>query len=182
MLVRLLALSILFSSAMADDVDLSRYAVKLRDGNKSQASGVNTSIGVITCQHVVDGLLEMSAECDGEIQQGEVIWSNTERDLAVLKVKWTKPHSVPKMGTVKKSLTVVGRGDNGLLRTSRHTYIEVANNEITFTDPRNTGASGSGLFNEQGELVGIFLGKIVDNEPYIGRAAKIEDVKITVRK
>jgi len=167
---------------MADEVDLNRYAVKLRSGSKSPASGVNTSIGVITCQHVVDGLLEMSAECDGETQQGEVIWANSEKDLAVLKVKWTKPHSVPKLGTVKKTLTVVGRGDNGLLRTSRHTFIQLANNEITFTDPRNTGSSGSGLFNEQGELVGILLGNIVDNEPYIGRAAKIEDVKITIRK
>jgi hypothetical protein len=72
---------------------------------------------------------------------------------------------------------LVGRGDNGLIRETFHKFIEVnALGEIIMVDARNSGASGSGVFNDAGELVGIYLGNLVDVEPYTSRVAKIDKV------
>ena len=164
---------------VAASADLSRFAVKLSVARKILASGVNTSAGIVTCEHVVRGYSEFTAECDGETAAAKVMWFDGKHDVALLSVKWTKQHDVSSVGTspLGEVLRLVGRGDNGLIRETSHKFLAVnEHSELTFTDPRNSGASGSGLFNESGELVAIFNGAIVDTEPYIGRAITIDKV------
>ena len=167
------------SGTEARPADLSQYAVKLSVDRKILASGVNTSAGIVTCEHVVRGYSEFTAECDGETAKAVVRWWDAKNDVALLSVKWSKKHDVPSVKTspLGEVLRLVGRGDNGLIQETSHKFLAVNHaSEVTFSDPRNSGASGSGLFNESGELVAIFNGAIVDQEPYIGRAITIDKV------
>ncbi len=163
-----------------------QYAVKLSAPKRAAlASGVNTPAGIITCAHVVEGRVDFTAVCDGETAPAKVVKVDKQNDLALLSVAWTKTHAAAAVAVegpiLGETLLSVGRQKDGTLLCELHQYKTTANNEYQYTNPPCEGRSGSGVFDERGKLVGIVLGKIVDNEPYVGRAAIVEAVAELVR-
>ena len=170
-------------------VDLTRFAVKLSAKGRAgvaAASGVNVEAGIITCAHVVEGFSEFTATCDGETATAIVLSVDKPHDLALLSVKWTKPHPVAQIATdgpkPGDTLTSVGRGNDGRLAVHSHTFNGTSNSEHLHSNPLNTGASGSGVFDSSGNVIGIVLGVItsengVELEPYVGRLAMHTDVE-----
>ncbi|WP_397570334.1 serine protease [Schlesneria sp. T3-172] len=162
---------------------LLKYAVKLRakDTRSALASGVNVADGILTCAHVVEGFSEFTVECDGEAATARVVTVDEQHDLALLSVKWTQPHAEAVLTKTspqpEEQLTSVGRQKDGTFSVELHSLQKIENREYLYTNPPQEGRSGSGIFNSDGKLVGIVLGKIVDVEPFIGRAAVVEDVK-----
>ena len=165
----------------ATERNLFKYAVKLQTAKKqSMGSGVNTAAGIVTCAHVADGHPEFEAECDGEKASAKVASIDKKNDLALLTVNWKKPHAEAAISSESpnqsQSLTSVGRQKDGTLSTEVHSFLKLENNEYLYTNPPQEGRSGSGIFDSSGRLVGIVLGKIVDVEPYVGRAARVDDI------
>lgn len=154
----------------------TQYAVKLSGPKRSAlASGVNTRHGIVTCAHVVEGIAEFTAECDGETAQAKVAKVDKKHDLALLSVVWKQRHDLadlsesdPKKGD---GLVSVGRQKDGTITADEHSLVGDQWDEYQYSNPPCEGRSGSGVFNESGELIGIVTGKLVDAEPYLGRAA-----------
>ena len=167
--------------------NLLKYAVKLRAKNtrSALASGVNTADGIVTCAHVVDGFSEFTVDCDGESATAKVVNVDEKHDLALLSVKWLNPHSeavlTDRHPSPEDELTSVGRQKDGTFSIELHSLHKIENSEYLYSNPPQEGRSGSGVFTSEGKLVGIVLGKIVDIEPYIGRAATVKDVAKLVK-
>ena len=174
-------------STRAPSSNLLKCAVKLRaKGTRSAlASGVNTANGIVTCAHVVDGFSEFTVECDGESATAKVVNVDKAHDLALLSVTWLNPHSeavlTDKNPKIRDKLTSVGRQKDGTLSIERHSLQEIEHREYHYSNPPQEGRSGSGVFTSEGKLVGIVLGKIVDKEPFVGRAAVLKDVAKLVK-
>ena len=166
---------------------LLKYAVKLRAKNtrSALASGVNTADGIVTCAHVVEGFSEFTVDCDGESATAKVVNVDETHDLALLSVTWSNPHSEAVLADTnplpEDQLTSVGRQKDGTLSIELHLLQKIENSEYLYSNPPQEGRSGSGVFNAKGKLVGIVLGKIVDSEPFIGRAAMMEDLAKLVK-
>jgi thiol-disulfide isomerase/thioredoxin len=166
----------------ASKPDVMRYAVKLQAGHREMlASGVNVAGGIVTCAHVVDGFKTFTVDCDGERATATVARVDKEHDLAFMTVTWAKPHPVAVIATsgpaAKDTIQSAGRHRDGLLTLESHTYLRTENGEYLYSNPPQEGRSGSGIFNANGQLVGIVLGKIVDEEPFIGRSATVEQIR-----
>ena len=167
--------------------NLLKYAVKLRakDTRSALASGVNTADGIVTCAHVVDGYSEFTVDCDGESATAKVVNVDEARDLALLSVKWLNPHSeavlTDRHPSPEDQLTSVGRQKDGTFSIEVHSLHKIENSEYLYSNPPQEGRSGSGVFTSEGKLVGIVLGKIVDSEPFIGRAATVKDLAKLVK-
>ena len=167
--------------------NLLKYAVKLRAKNtrSALASGVNTADGIVTCAHVVDGFSEFTVDCDGESATAKVVNVDEAHDLALLSVKWLNQHSeavlTDRHPSPEDELTSVGRQKDGTFSIELHSLHKIENSEYLYSNPPQEGRSGSGVFTSDGKLVGIVLGKIVDIEPYIGRAATVKDVAKLVK-
>ena len=174
-------------SAATPATNLLKYAVKLRakDTRFALASGVNTADGIVTCAHVVDGFSEFTVDCDGESATAKVVSIDENRDLALLSVTWSNPHLEAVLAdnhpSPEDQLTSVGRQKDGTFSIELHSLQKIENSEYLYSNPPQEGRSGSGVFDSRGKLVGIVLGKIVDSEPYIGRAATKEDVAKLVK-
>jgi hypothetical protein len=181
----LLARKTLADATETTETDVVRYAVKLQTAKKqAMASGVNTSAGIVTCAHVVEGHSEFVAVCDGETATAKVISVDKKNDLALLSVIWKQRHSEAKLASgdpaKDERIRSVGRQKDGTLSVESHAFLKRENNEYQYSNPPQEGRSGSGIFDSSGKLVGIVLGKIVDVEPYVGRSATVDDVaKIT---
>ena len=177
----------LVESTPPPSVNLLKYAVKLRakDTRSALASGVNTADGIVTCAHVVDGYSEFTVDCDGESATAKIVNVDPARDLALLSVTWSNTHSEAVLTDTnpapEEQLTSVGRQKDGTVSIERHSLHKIENSEYLYSNPPQEGRSGSGVFNSEGKLVGIVLGKIVAVEPYIGRAATVEDVAKLVK-
>ena len=167
--------------------NLLKYAVKLRakDTRSALASGVNTANGIVTCAHVVDGFTEFTVDCDGESATAKVVNVDDAHDLALLSVRWLNRHSEAVLTdshpAPEEQLTSVGRQKDGTFSIEIHSLHKIENSEYLYSNPPQEGRSGSGVFTSEGKLVGIVLGKIVDTEPYIGRAATVKDVAKLVK-
>ena len=167
--------------------NLLKYAVKLRakDTRSALASGVNTADGIVTCAHVVDGFSEFTVDCDGESATAKVVSVDEAHDLALLSVNWLNPHAeavlTDRHPSPEDELTSVGRQKDGTFSIELHSFQKIENSEYLYSNPPQEGRSGSGVFTAEGKLVGIVLGKIVDIEPFIGRAATVKDVAKLVK-
>lgn len=164
--------------------DLKRVAVKLR-AKGAFASGVNISRGILTCAHVVEGHAEFTVECDGETATARVVSTDKKNDIALLSVAWKMKHQEAALADEPprraETLHSAGRCKDGTLTVETHDWIETGRFGIQFTNPPQTGRSGSGLFDSQDRLIGIVSRTIIEDdgkilEPYIGEAASIEHV------
>ena len=148
--------------------------------SESAGSGVIVSDSgyILTCNHVVDGAKSIKVTLtSGESYEAALVGSDANSDLAVLKIspkKNEKFHNVRQgcsadlvvgeyvvaignpLGTLSGSVT------SGIISATERTIQMTDGSEMTLiqTDTAiNSGNSGGGLFNLQGELIGIVNAK-----------------------
>ena len=160
--------------------DLPRYACKVGRG-----SGVNLRQGVLTCWHCVSDAVakgkSIDVECDGEKGVGIVALRDIENDLALLTVTWKQTHASPAIATEeareKESVWSAGRTRDGTIGVDRYRILAAAwshTGNTFYTDNAFIGGqSGSGMFNVNGELIGIAKATELTNEPYRGMSTGI---------
>lgn len=134
---------------------------------------------IITCAHVVDGADTITVTTyDGTEYQAEVVGSDTEDDIAVLKIdaEGLTPATIGDSSEVQTGETVYAAGNPGgtLSGTLTDGIVSAVNREITVSlDSGETitlnviqtnaavspGNSGGGLFDSTGALIGIVNAK-----------------------
>jgi S1-C subfamily serine protease len=131
---------------------MSRYAI-IETGNGSRGSGVVIYTGfVLTCFHILD------AGCGIRIngRKAKIVAADPKNDLVLLSVK-TKKVAMVKFGTVDLGETVVFVGNpsgaSGVLMFGRVGYVNTQ--KILHDGHGGPGISGSGLFNQKSQMVGI---------------------------
>jgi serine protease Do len=137
---------------------------------------------ILTCAHVVDGADTITVTTsDGTEYDAEIVGSDTADDIAVLKIDATDLTAavIGDSDEAQVGETVYADGNPGgtLSGTITEGIISALNREITVeTDSGGTitldviqtsaavspGNSGGGLFNDQGELIGIVCAKSSD--------------------
>ena len=151
--------------------------------DNASGSGViwatNSSLSyILTCHHVIDGASEIKITLySGETLQAEVVGSDARTDIAILKVSTPNlppvilPHadSELKLGqsviAVGNPLGSLGNSvSNGILSSlSRTVSIEGTTMELIQTNAAvNSGNSGGGLFDMNGQLIGLVNAKVVE--------------------
>jgi S1-C subfamily serine protease len=134
---------------------------------------------IITNQHVIDGATEIEVSmADGEVLVAQIVNSNAERDLALLKLV-TDRQDLPEMGfdtdtDTPASTEVMAVGyplglelsgppsfTAGVISAQR----QINGYDFIQTDAAiNSGNSGGPLVNLRGQMVGICTGAIVDDK------------------
>lgn len=148
--------------------DAIRAGCKLRP---DLGSGINTEYGVITCWHCVSSGKPIEVECDGEVGRGTVIAKDEAADVALVSVAWKSLHPTVSLtpGTPSGSLSLVARGDDGLIMIKPS--IEVTGQDfdgkMIVSKPSVSKQSGGGYIDSNGNLAGIVSGNIAI-EPFKG--------------
>lgn len=154
---------------------------------------------IVTNYHVIDGAKKILLEMPDDAQvEAETIGYDVESDLAVLKVKTTAEYTTVSLGqtdSLKLGSTVIAIGNalgklgrsvtKGILSsTARELEVEGITMTLFQVDAAiNPGNSGGGLFNLNGELVGIVNAKSVGSSvDGIGFAIPIDTVKTNVEQ
>jgi S1-C subfamily serine protease len=155
----ILVLILLSTFAGFADNSLGEYAVKVFN-NQREGSGVITSKGILTAAHVVRNEKEESVELlNGAIYPGIVIRESKELDLALIKVKLPAaivPCRIARLEpSIDEPIQMCGCGGYHDF-APRHGRVVDENSAQLYLDINGLpGDSGSGIFNEDGELVGI---------------------------
>lgn len=132
---------------------------------------------ILTCQHVVDGTKKVEIEfADEKTKTGKVVKTTEKKDLAVIEVEVPEEYQPIAIAATTPSLgsPVMVIGNNygmGLTMTDgivSATERKIESNTYLQTDAAiNSGNSGGGLFDQNGNLIGIADMKIsksgVDN-------------------
>ena len=171
-------------------------AVENRDGSGSGSGVVLTQDGyIITCAHVIDD--QASAEVttnDGKTYPAQLVGSDAQTDLALLKIDATglTPATVGNSDSLKvgESVMAVGNPLGELGGTVTSGIVSALNRSVSIqgSSSVNTmsliqmdasvspGNSGGGLFNMNGELVGIVNAKSSDSDAEgLGFAIPVND-------
>lgn len=151
---------------------------------------------ILTCAHVVDGADTVTVTTsDGTEYDAEVVGSDTADDIAVLKIDATDLTAavIGDSDAASVGETVYADGNPGgtLSGTITEGIVSALNREITVeTDSGEAitlnviqtsaavspGSSGGGLFNDQGELIGVVNAKSSDtSDEGLGFAIPIND-------
>lgn len=128
------------------------------DGMTSQGSGVYTDYDqVLTAYHVIDEDRNLIYQSDKTTLSA--INFNSDIDIATLKAsKNVKPVKIGDSDDVKAGDKVIVIGaPNGKEDTVIHTTVKALTSDIVISYSTNSGSSGGGLFNVQGELIGIVV-------------------------
>ncbi len=148
---------------------------------------------IVTNNHVIEGASKITVTTrDGEEYSGEIVGSDTESDLAVIKIQ-AEELSAAVMGNSEdvalgQQAVVIGNplGELGgsvtegiISSLDREISIEGQTMNLLQTDASiNPGNSGGGLFNANGELIGIVVAKSSGSEVEgLGFAIPIDQVK-----
>ncbi len=163
----------------------------------SQGAGSGVIISddgyIVTCYHVVEDANTISVALrNGEVYDAVLVGSSEENDLAVLKID-AQGLSPAVLGNssdlvVGSAVIAVGNPLGSLAGTMTAGYISALERELTIdgstytllqTDAAiNSGNSGGGLFNSNGELVGIVSAKATSiGVEGLGFALPIDDLK-----
>ena len=129
---------------------------------------------ILTCAHVVDGATSVKVQLqNGETYDATIVGSDATSDIAVLKIEATglTPAVIGDSSALAVGETVVAVGNplGTLSNTVTDGIISALNREVTVEDNDMTllqtnasispGNSGGGLFNANGELIGIVNAK-----------------------
>ena len=135
---------------------------------------VDTDGYIITCAHVVDGASSVTVKLtNGDTHAAEIIGSDTQTDIAVLKIEATglKAASIGDSDKVVVGETAIAIGNplGSLGGTVTSGHVSALNREITIDGQKysllqtdasiNPGNSGGGLFDIDGNLIGIVNAK-----------------------
>lgn len=148
---------------------------------------------IITNNHVIDGAEKIVVTMhDGTTYDATLVGKDSQQDVALLKVEATGLTAATfgdsdKIATGQKVVAIGnplgqlgGTVTDGIISaTSREIVIDnVTMNLIQISAAINPGNSGGGLFNAQGELIGLVNAKTVDEEVEgLGFAIPINDVE-----
>ena len=134
---------------------------------------------ILTCAHVVDGATSVKVQLqNGDTYDASIVGSDATSDIAVLKIEATglTPAVIGDSDALAVGETVVAVGNplGTLSNTVTDGIISALNREVTVEDNDMTllqtnasispGNSGGGLFNANGELIGIVNAKSADSE------------------
>lgn len=204
--IRPTVVSIINRPAQAEGGSLSADSMD----NASLGSGVifekkNGKAHIITNAHVVEnaGSLQI-VMVNGETKEAKIVGMDTITDLAVLEVDAKDIDTVAKVGTsgdLQEGETVIAVGNplglsdsltDGIVSNLRRTIPVSLSQDGTYdweeqviqiSAPINPGNSGGGLFNLNGEVVGINSMKIADmGVEGIGFAIPIDDAMPIVKQ
>lgn len=138
------------------------------NGKQYGGSGVLVEGGVITALHLMDVNAEVTCEAIGETASGRITKWDVDADIAFIAVEWRTPKRVAVVSNADvdngSALQSVGRDSNGILTTVKHKFLKTQDTskvrgewhkELVVKPCFNQGRSGGGLFNVDGELVGI---------------------------
>ena len=129
---------------------------------------------ILTCAHVVNGATSIQVQLDnGDTYDAAIVGQDTTSDVAVIKVEATglTPAVIGDSNALAVGETVVAVGNplGTLSNTVTNGIISALNREVTVEDNDMTllqtsasispGNSGGGLFNANGELIGIVNAK-----------------------
>ena len=129
---------------------------------------------ILTCAHVVDGATSVKVQLqNGETYDASIVGSDATSDIAVLKIEATglTPAVIGDSDALAVGETVVAVGNplGTLSNTVTDGIISALNREVTVEDNDMTllqtnasispGNSGGGLFNANGELIGVVNAK-----------------------
>ena len=129
---------------------------------------------ILTCAHVVDGATSVKVQLqNGETYDATIVGSDSTSDIAVLKIEATglTPAVIGDSSALAVGETVVAVGNplGTLSNTVTDGIISALNREVTVEDNDMTllqtnasispGNSGGGLFNANGELIGVVNAK-----------------------
>lgn len=177
--MRILAiLSIIIASVHAEDFpanvkpgDVLVFGARTMNtlnGKQYGGSGVLVEGGVLTALHLLDVNAEVICEALGETASGRITKWDTDADIAFVAVEWKTQKRVAVVSGSDvdngAALQSVGRDSNGTLTTVKHSFLKVQDTskvrgewhkELVVKPCFNQGRSGGGVFNADGELVGI---------------------------
>lgn len=140
--------------------------IKVSGDNACLGSGVITEAGVITCAHLFtigDQSTEITVESASEVTSAMIAKIDYETDIAILSCDWIGKPSAKLAETqpaIGDPLVSIGRSrDGGVLSVDNHKVTGLAkyedSSEILYLPPPWEGRSGGGVFNKDGEIVGI---------------------------
>ena len=151
--------------------DVLGYGVRTMNtfnGKQYGGSGVLVEGGVLTALHLLDVNAEVSCESQDETASGRITKWDVDADIAFIAVKWKTPKRVAIISNAdvdnNSALQSVGRDPSGSLTTVKHTFRKIQDTskvkgkwhkELVVSPCFNQGRSGGGVFNSEGELVGI---------------------------
>lgn len=156
---------------------------------------VSTDGYILTNYHVVSGAKTITAKIDSENYSAELVGSNEQLDVALVKIEKTDlvPVDFGKSDDVKvgDDTVVIGNPFGQLGGTVTKGIISALDREITINNETmnliqtdaaiNPGNSGGGLFNMKGELIGMVIAKASSSTTEgIGFAIKVDDLKTTL--
>ena len=150
----------IFSQIYQVDIQtLQDYTVMIQsyDGEVKQGSGVFIGPNlVITCKHVIRGRKNIQLIVNGTQIKGEVVKDDGKLDLALLKVEGDYPYSQLRLDPeIGEKIYVVG-APVGYEDTVTRGYIANITEDYLLLDARiSGGCSGGGVFDTQGNLLGI---------------------------
>ena len=180
-----------FSDSLIDKLDKSVVFISAYKGIKrSSGSGffVSKDGYVMTNAHVVDGSDQLYVTTlDGDKVKAEIIDSNAQLDLALIRlitVKKNFPASrIGNSGNLKKGQPIIMIG-NPLGSQYEHTVLTGIisglnrnNGSIQLSIPSYPGSSGSPVFNNQGQVVGVMRARAIDSKT---KTYKIKKEEITL--
>ena len=179
--------------------DVIGYGVKTTNvmkGVQYAGSGVLVDRGVLTALHLLDVNAEVICEAQGETASGRITKWDVDADIAFVSVEWKTPKrfAVIAGDSVDNGamLHSVGLDSIGKLTTVNHTFRKIQDTskvkdkwhkELVVTPCFNQGRSGGGVFNSDGELVGI----VTSSDPGLsasanGYATGLESIKKLVQR
>lgn len=153
------------------------------NGKTWHGSGVVIASGVLTCAHVVPHTsLTVDVDLQGDVSKATVSKTDAGNDIALLAVVWTKPpklHAKIAKTPAKpgEEVTSVGFNSEGVLDSKRHSVsAPIFASAIEYSPPPNKGRSGGGIFNQNGELVGL-IGGYFTKYPQIGYGTGLDAIR-----
>lgn len=159
---------------------VSSYAVLIRLGSTGRASGINTPYGVLTCHHVAIAGSPIQVTCNGETATATILRIDQKNDLALLKVQWNGDHPKAEIGiipSVSQTVVSVGMANDGTISVDEQEVVESSALLLKTSHASNSGRSGGGIFDSDGNLVGIVGGSVTQSVPFIGYARGVGPIK-----
>lgn len=175
-------------------------AVKVRGINGSHGSGTYIKIGnrygVLTARHVIESDTLFIVEGEGDSAVGRVVYSSEKNDIALIEIAGLRNASPINIGDIEIfdyefGETVIYSGYpssyDKLTSTGIVSGYERSENAVICQEFAWPGSSGSGVFNEGGDLVGVlyavgvetfYVPEIIETLVYVVPLDRLEIVSI----